>query len=309
MYRLGSEAMMADLEFDDFEDGYDTPVSSGKAERARRIINISGAVCSVALVLGLTLWGYKLAVRDVSGVPVMRAMVGPMRIAPDDPGGNQASNQGLSVNTIAATGTSAALAEQVILAPRAVELQSDDMAGLAAANTAPAPLALTDVKLTISGTAAPGTAADAPAATSVAPQPIPVTASLGDVELPAPAVGHSIRPHARPAALTVAPQSVQTVSAPGPAVEIDPATLVAGTRLAQLGAFDTPDLAREKFVALQAQFGELMAAKAMVIQGAQSGGRTFYRLRAHGFEGEDDARRFCAALQAEGADCIPVAQR
>ena len=47
----------------------------------------------------------------------------------------------------------------------------------------------------------------------------------------------------------------------------------------------------------------------MVVQSAQSGGRTFYRLRAHGFAGEDDARRFCAALLAENAACIPVAQR
>ena len=43
-----------------------------------------------------------------------------------------------------------------------------------------------------------------------------------------------------------------------------------------------------------------------MIQKAQSGGRTFYRLRAHGFEDLADARRFCALLVAEGPDCIPV---
>jgi hypothetical protein len=46
-----------------------------------------------------------------------------------------------------------------------------------------------------------------------------------------------------------------------------------------------------------------------VIQSAESGGRTFYRLRAEGFADEDDARRFCAAITAEGPDCIPVAVR
>ena len=60
---------------------------------------------------------------------------------------------------------------------------------------------------------------------------------------------------------------------------------------------------------LQSRFGDLIATKSMVVQSAQSGGRTFYRLRAHGFTGEDDARRFCAALLAENAACIPVAQR
>jgi len=102
---------------------------------------------------------------------------------------------------------------------------------------------------------------------------------------------------------------VQTVSAPGPATEIDPATVQIGTRLAQLGAFDTPDLARARFAELQTAYGELMSAKAIVITTAQSGGRTFYRLRAHGFEGDDDARRFCALLEADSVDCIPVVQR
>jgi hypothetical protein len=52
-----------------------------------------------------------------------------------------------------------------------------------------------------------------------------------------------------------------------------------------------------------------MAEKAMVVQPAESGGRTFYRLRAHGFEGEDDARRFCSAFVSENAVCIPVPQK
>ena len=52
-----------------------------------------------------------------------------------------------------------------------------------------------------------------------------------------------------------------------------------------------------------------MAGKGLVLQPAESGGRTFYRLRATGFEDEDDARRFCAAFVAQSATCIPVPQR
>jgi hypothetical protein len=52
----------------------------------------------VALVVGLGVWGYKLAVRDVRGVPVIQAMDGPMRIAPEIPGGEIADHQGLAVN-------------------------------------------------------------------------------------------------------------------------------------------------------------------------------------------------------------------
>ena len=85
--------------------------------------------------------------------------------------------------------------------------------------------------------------------------------------------------------------------------------LPAGTRLVQLGAFDNEDQARGEWDRLAARFGDLMVGKSRVVQSAQSGGRTFYRLRAHGFDGEDDARRFCSALVAENAECIPVALR
>ena len=66
---------------------------------------------------------------------------------------------------------------------------------------------------------------------------------------------------------------------------------------------------RAEWVRLQGRFGELMAEKAMVVQPAESGGRTFYRLRAHGFEDEADARRFCSAFVSENAVCIPVPQK
>ena len=52
-----------------------------------------------------------------------------------------------------------------------------------------------------------------------------------------------------------------------------------------------------------------MDGKARVIERATSGGRIFYRLRAHGFADLSEARRFCAAFVAENADCIPVTTR
>ena len=308
---------MADLEFDDFESVHAQPTTLGRLDRARRIVNMAGAVCSVALVLGLGFWGYQLAVRDVSGVPVMRAMVGPMRVAPADPGGNQASNQGLSVNAVAATGTSAPVADQLTLAPRPITLLPADTAVAAVIPDQGSVTA--DINLAITGQAEPGGEASlmvSETAPLVDEGASPLTDTDTGAVVDLTATGStlvSLRPQRRPAALGSATDSpvtdVQTVAAPGPVTEIDPATLAVGTRLAQLGAFDTPDLARAKFTELQGQFGDLMSGKAMVIQAAQSGGRSFYRLRAHGFAGDDEARRFCAALQAEDADCIPVAQR
>lgn len=320
MYPRCSGAMMADLEFDEFEGDYGLPDygTDNRFDRARRMVNMAGAVCSVALVLGLGFWGYRLAVRDVAGVPVMRAMAGAMRVAPADPGGDQASNQGLSVNAIAATGTSQPMSDQLTLAPRPIGLQPDDGTGLQNASASASDVIAAGLQITSTAT---------PASLAIS-DPAPLGDGAGTLTLDASdqavdplnadpeGIASSLRPKARPVALTKTtgkpsgkPDHVQTVSAPGPATEVDPATVQVGTRLAQLGAFDTPDLARARFAELRSAYGEMMSGKSIVITNAQSGGRSFFRLRALGFEGDDDARRFCAVLEADEVDCIPVVQR
>jgi len=364
---------MADVDFDEFEDGYAAPNSGGLS----RWVHLAGAACSVALVLGLGVWGYKLAVRDVSGIPVVRALEGPLRIAPENPGGEVALHQGLSVNAVAAAGTAMPLPDTLKLAPREIELAAEDEAGLAVLSALPAAPADTVAEAPLAGTAAPELSANvapveiaAPevvepvpteAASALAPlaeaEPLPATqedavaaalaAALADTGEAAAevdaggeaalAVAKSLRPPARPAraaAAVEAPvaeaavaeaavaeipgaeaslaETAAAADAQGAAVapgEIDPSTIATGTRLVQLGAFDDDAGARAEWAKLQGQFPELFGAKAMVVQSAQSGGRTFFRLRAHGFADEDEARRFCAALLAENASCIPVAQR
>ena len=92
------------------------------------LFNVVGAVLSVGLMLGLGYWGYRLAVRDVTGVPVVRAMAGPMRVQPDDPGGEEAAYQGYAVNEVQANGTAAEPADRLALAPRPTGLAPEDMA-------------------------------------------------------------------------------------------------------------------------------------------------------------------------------------
>ena len=123
---------MGELDFDDFEDAVIAPVrDDARAARMGRWLNYAGAASSVALVVLLAVWGTKLVLRDVNGVPVMRALEGAMRVAPSDPGGELATNQGLSVNAVASTGVASPVADQVVLAPAATALTEDDAAGLA----------------------------------------------------------------------------------------------------------------------------------------------------------------------------------
>jgi hypothetical protein len=313
---------MADAEFDRFGG----PSGPADARRLGLWVRASGGIVSLALVAGLGVWGYRLAVRDVTGVPVLQALDGPMRIAPENPGGEVADHQGLAVNTVAAAGIAAPLPERLVLAPRPTDLADEDVAGLAGqppldltALSAPltAPVA---ARADLSLAAAPPMesaspteiAIDAALAEALGLEPEPAAAdpdALAAVDIPpADAILVSPRPLARPVARASA-------AAPKPATilpevtEVDPATIPLGTRLVQFGTFDTTDEARGAWALLQGRFGALMDAKAMVLQPAESNGRTFWRLRAHGFADEADARRFCLAFVAEGATCIPVPQR
>ncbi len=56
----------------------------------------------LGLVAAMGLWSYRLGTRDAAEVPIIRAMEGPARIEPADPGGLQAAHQGLEVNAVLA---------------------------------------------------------------------------------------------------------------------------------------------------------------------------------------------------------------
>jgi len=317
---------MADLDYDQFDGGY--LAASGR--NLGRYTHLVGAAVSIALVLGGVVWGYRLAVRDVTGVPVFRAVAGPMRLAPSEPGGAQTQHQGLSVNAVAAVGTALPLPETLMLAPKAEDLAEEDLAGL----TPLEPLGIDAGLVTMSANPAPqmqpGTLEVAPAAVpTAAPEALPqtqedaVAAALAEaLGLDAPQMASettaapTLRPKRRPGAEPDVDLGVQLASLDNQASsfaatldEIDPATIAPGTILVQLGAYPEEALAREEWARLSVSFTDLMGGKALVIQPAQSGGKTFYRLRAHGFGTDDDARHFCTAMLAENATCIPVAQR
>jgi hypothetical protein len=82
-----------------------------------------------------------------------------------------------------------------------------------------------------------------------------------------------------------------------------------GTRLVQLGAFDSVAAARDAWGEIAARFAPMLDDRPRVLEQAEAGGRAFWRLRAGGFDDLADARRFCAALVADRADCIPVVAR
>jgi hypothetical protein len=144
----------------------------------------------------------------------------------------------------------------------------------------------------------------APAAASAAAAVVatPAVATAADMEV-AEVVELSTGAEAE-VAMTVTP--VSTASA---GLDIDPASVPVGSRLVQLGAFPTEAEAIAEWDRIGGAFAEYMEGKRRLIQQAETGGTSFYRLRAVGFADLSDARRFCAVLVAGNASCIPVVAR
>lgn len=320
----------------DFDQPFDRQYDRQDAARVRvqpgalqGYINIAGAVTSLVLVIGVAVWGYKLVMRDATGIPVIKALKGPMRIAPEDPGGQIARNEGLAVNQVAADAPMPPAPTRVVLAPKPITLSTNDTAPADTAPKADATAADTtaaDAATADAGAATAATATAAPTAEPAQPAPPadPVEAALQSAraaaeavtgEGPQPVTGGtdlavtaSIRPQLRPSDLKMPAQPASAAAAPK-VTEIDPATLKPGTRLVQLGAYPDADSARAAWGQIAERFGDLMQDHGMVVQKAESGGRSFYRLRAAGFDNEADARAFCAAFAAQNAGCIPVTIR
>lgn len=320
------------------------------------LVNYAGAAVSLALVVGVSMWGYQLIVRDVSGIPVVRAAEGAMRVAPQNAGGEIADHAGLAVNEVVGQGEAAGPTDSLLLAPQREALADEDLRV--------EPTAEADEVLPVASAQAPeqevqtaleaglgldGKAtlttddllkfADEVAATATPLTPlaegeaVPPTVALdGEVvtaqpqflDASVPGIAQSLRPIIRPASLVVAtPVSADAASVTPQARQIpDTSTAVAaalaeatltnaaaltpGTHLVQLGAYPSAEMASSEWSRISGQFSEFMNGKDMVVQEAESAGTTFYRLRASGFGEAADARRFCAALSAGNADCIPV---
>lgn len=353
---------------------------------AGRYTQIAGAAVSLTLMISVGVWGTRTILRDVSGVPVVRAMQGEMRVAPENPGGDVAEHRGLAVNTVAAVGEAAPPEDTLTLAPRTMDLAAEDLESQPLTDATSGP----DAEVLTTVTADAGAVPPVPTgpmnaddilaladqiAAGVAPlsqvedeeggNPVmsvdgeevtgeeianiddqdPIALALAEamasdlpvpaatVAAPAGALRKALRPTARPAAKapTAAATTVAATVAADP-VAADPAAAVVipavadaapvlpseailtadlpvGTKLVQLGAFPTAADAATEWGRLTSQFGDVMGDKAQVIQEASSGGATFYRLRASGFDDLDAARQFCATLDAARAACIPVVVR
>lgn len=295
---------MQDVFYDDYAED-DSP--KGLRRVFAFYLKWGGAVISLAILALIIVWAYRLGVRDAREVPVIKAMDGPMRVLPEDPGGTRVANQGLEVNEILA-GNSARQPSETRRAPATLSLKPQDT-----------PAETAEAKAAAAREQAPQPdAAPAPDTTAEA-----APNSLDDaVEQAFNDTGGLtvLRPRMRPSRLsapdTAAPDTAtnEAEDEPVPVVTasrsaIDPDSLAAGTRLVQLGAFDSADIAELQWSRLLNGHSDLLGSKDHYVQRAESNGRIFYRLRVVGFDDRNAQRAICEALRARSVDCIPVTVR
>jgi hypothetical protein len=275
-----------------------------------------GAVLSLSLLAGAIGWSYKLVVRDINQIPIVRAQLGPLRVAPDNPGGLTAANQGLSVTQLAVN-EKPLLSDEINLAPAAEILNEETSASLLREvdklNQIDETYEIKEINaentISLDGSSGAMKGETASKTESLVAQ---VAFSKKKVEIEnAVSLALSItsefdpsltslRPKTRPRSVQ---QNRELIVSKEPMSK-----LPIGSAIVQLGAFDSKSLAESEWRRFEKLLGSILAPKQMIIQKAESGGKIFYRLRASGFNDISDARQFCTAISDKVA-CIPVVTR
>ena len=280
----------------------------------------TGAALSLFLLAGAIGWSYQLIVRDVNQIPIVRAQLGPLRVAPDNPGGLTAANQGLSVTQLAVN-EKPLLSNEIYLAPAAEILNEESLAlkvteedesnkvdgafeikEVNAENSMNLE-ALPDQKEVDSRSNDLGVLSKVAFSQKKIEIENAVSLALSITNDPDKSLSW-LRPKIRPVGFYRNGNITEDQI-----VSNEPMSkLPIGSAVVQLGAFDSKSLAESEWQRFEKILGSILIPKKMVIQKAESGGKIFYRLRASGFSDISDARQFCTAISDKVA-CIPVVTR
>ena len=271
------------------------------------VLHWVGSGVSLMLLAGGVYWAVNIASRDVTKIPVVSAQLSPMREAPENPGGKATENQGLNVTQVAAM-ENPPVAETIVLAPVAQPLAEEDLPEaerlqMANAVATPAPDGETELAVDVNALADAIVAGEKPLS-DIKPLPVRVEGANIEQALRMALAVDETPSGLRPSRTTIRPKLRPRATQAAAVVSTKPA-IAAGSVLVQFGAYDSAAVAEQEWTRISAKLANFLGTQTRVIQKAQSGGRTFYRLRAAGFGDIAEARRFCSAV-SEKAECYPV---
>ena len=304
-------------------EGSDTALAGEEKQvnfKLNMIFYWTGAALSLSLLAGAIGWSYQLIVRDINQIPIVRAQLGPLRVAPDDPGGLTAANQGLSVTQLAVN-EKPLLSNEIHLAPAAEILNAEHLALQVTedvkSNTDDGTFEIKEVN-----------AENSINLREVSNEIEVDTSSKKEVVLSKVAFSQKKIEieNAVSLALSITDDPVDSLTLLRPKIRpmisrLNNKTtgdqlvnneliskLPIGSAVVQLGAFENKNLAKSEWQRFEKLLGSILFSKKMIVQKAESGGKIFYRLRASGFDDISDARQFCSAISDRVA-CIPVVTR
>ncbi|MBL1437267.1 MAG: SPOR domain-containing protein [Rhodobacteraceae bacterium] len=271
-----------------------------------------GAALSLALVVAVVYWVFELGRRDATEVPVIQAMAGEARELPENSGGPEVDNQGLQVNEVLGSDTTAPVEPETTLAPPPQRVVAEDVTP--PVETTPTPLILVPVE-PLGNSTLEGTAETAQ------PSQLPPSLPGADPEMARPERRVQAAPLSENAdilseAIANAILEATTGVAPAPATAPEaapsaplPAASFVGEKMIQLGAYDDEASANRDYDVLLEDNQDLMGRLVRFVERREAGGRVFYRLRARGFTNMEEAADMCSALLARSVQCIAVTAR
>ena len=287
------------------------------------VISILGAIISVNLILWAGYWAYNIISRDINGIPIVAAQPGPLRVAPDFPGGIEAENIELAVTKIASQELPPN-PQAVELAPSTAKLVDDDITIYQALKQKKlignhtiknkqghdeiieAELfkevsfgALKPSSLSANYTIVDNQSELVAAALALALKPS--SQSTANSAISANINSRIMKPRPRPVSLLVKSSLFKNPNVILPVLEI----VERGLAVVQFGTFETEEVAFSEWDRLSKNFAVILDGRPKYVERIQRNGNEIYRLRLGGFENLDDANRFCSAVISE-ENCVPV---
>ena len=285
------------------------------------IFSIFGAVISLNLILWAGYWTYNIISRDINGIPIVAAQPGPLRVAPDTPGGIEAENIELAVTKIASQELPPN-PKAVELAPGTEKLTPDDLTifqairqkkiiDRQAALNNQIHLGVIEPNLSKEISLEPVNTVTNTANYSITENQSELVAAALALALKPSAdnlIGNAvaqnkfkqIKPRPRPGSLLeVSVSTTETVIRPALA------SVETGLAVVQFGTFATETVAFEEWDRLSKNLSVILDGRPKYVERIKRNGNEIYRLRLGGFVNIDDASRFCSAVISQ-ENCVPV---
>ena len=285
------------------------------------IFSIFGAVISLNLILWAGYWTYNIISRDINGIPIVAAQPGPLRVAPDTPGGIEAENIELAVTKIASQELPPN-PKAVELAPSTEKLTPDDLTifqairqkkiiDRQAALNNQIHLGVIEPNISKEISLEPVNSVTNTANYSITENQSELVAAALALALKPSAdnlIGNAvaqnkfkqIKPRPRPnSLLEVSVSTTETVIRPALA------SVETGLAVVQFGTFATETVAFEEWDRLSKNLSVILDGRPKYVERIKRNGNEIYRLRLGGFVNIDDASRFCSAVISQ-ENCVPV---